>query len=411
MRFRALALGSLLVASAVPAPARAQGKQIDATIDMIDRFFAARDKEKSESKGVEPQVTDLDAKINKYEQCRKDFEAAGAASGSNVGGFAARMAIRAKCGSDPNDLRKQKQNLLNGPENAGAAAGKFKLDEYRNLKEKLLGYVNGDESWFTKGGLDVLKGYRSRLASDFGVTLASQAGAGMGGGGRGAHGPAVWSTDYAWVWISQMFTIQYLSGATMFESEYKPGEWTKWTISTEDNADEVQQTERAFLGKTAEGAEWWRMRTITNYKDGSDSKADTVTLEALFKPEQGNEQIQQLVRMRGKLPGNSEAQEMMVPQQWSMWNMNGSFQMKPTKESIEGATVGTETIKTPAGTFTAKHVRFGQGGGTIDWWLDDKTVGGWVKFAAIGDDKKEKYKMELLGKGVGAKSELGVTIK
>ena len=178
MRLRALLASSLLLATAaVPPRASAQGKQIDATIDMIDRFFAARDKEKSESKGVEPQVADLDAKINKYEQCKKDFEAAGQASGSNVGGFAARMAIRAKCGSDPNDLRKQKLNLLNGPESAGAAAGKFKLDEYRNLKEKLLGYVNGDESWFTKSGLDVLKGYRSRLASDFGVTLASQDGA------------------------------------------------------------------------------------------------------------------------------------------------------------------------------------------------------------------------------------------
>ena len=68
MKLRALALSSLLVVSAVPAPARAQGKQIDATIDMIDRFFAARDKEKSEAKGVEPQVADLDAKISKYEQ-------------------------------------------------------------------------------------------------------------------------------------------------------------------------------------------------------------------------------------------------------------------------------------------------------------------------------------------------------
>jgi hypothetical protein len=411
MRFRALVLTSLLAASIVPAPARAQGKLIDATVDMIDRFFTARDKEKSESKGVEPQVADLDSKINKYEQCKKDFEAAGQASGSNLGGFAARMAIRAKCGSDPDGLRKDKLKLLNGPENAGATAGKFKLDEYRNLKDKLLGYVNGDESWFTKPGLDVLKGYRSRLASDFGVTLASQAGAGMAGGGRGAHGPSVWTTDYAWIWISQMFTIQYLSGATMFESQYKPGEWTKWTISTEDNKEEVQQTERAFLGKTAEGAEWWRMKTITNYKDGDAAKADTVTLEALFKPEQGNESIQQLVRMRGKLPGSTEAQEMMVPQQWSMWNMNGSFQMKPTKESVEGATVGTETIKTPAGTFTAKHVRFGQGGGTMDWWLDEKAVGGWVKFAAIGDDKQERYRMEMLAKGVGAKSELGVTIK
>jgi hypothetical protein len=94
-----------------------------------------------------------------------------------------------------------------------------------------------------------------------------------------------------------------------------------------------------------------------------------------------------------------------------MWNMMGAFPYKPTKESIEGATIGVEDVKTPAGSFKAKHVRFGQGGGTLDWWLDDTAVGGWVKFSAIGDDKLAKYTMEMLGKGLGAKSELGVTIK
>jgi hypothetical protein len=92
-----------------------------------------------------------------------------------------------------------------------------------------------------------------------------------------------------------------------------------------------------------------------------------------------------------------------------MWNMTGGLGFKPTKESIEGATVGVEDVKTPAGSFKARHVRFGQGGGTIDWWLDETTVGGWVKFAAVGDDKEAKYTMELVGRGTGAKSELGVT--
>src|ERR1051325_9155187 len=104
MRSRTLLFSSVLVFSAaIPPRASAQGKQIDATIDMIDRFCAARDKEKSESKGVEPQVADLDAKISKYEQCKKDFEAAGQASGSNLGGFAARRAVRAKWGADPRE--------------------------------------------------------------------------------------------------------------------------------------------------------------------------------------------------------------------------------------------------------------------------------------------------------------------
>jgi len=90
--------------------------------------------------------------------------------------------------------------------------------------------------------------------------------------------------------------------------------------------------------------------------------------------------------------------------------MNGSFSGRPTKESLDGATVGTESVTTPAGTFSARHVRFGQGGGTLDWWLDDSSTGGWVKFSAIDNEKKPMYTMELIGKGTGAKSELGVTM-
>lgn len=405
-RRKSVLLGLVLAALAAPAPARAQ-KAIDATVDMLDRFFIAYDKEQSESKSVQPQVVDLDSKITKFEQCKKDWEAAGAASGSKLGGFAARMAIRAKCGtSDADGFRKDRQKIMDGPENAAAAAGRFKLDEYRTLRDRLRAYASGDESGFTKSGLDILKSRQKQLASLFGVsmTLAQSGGA---SGGRGLHGPAVWNTDYAWLWISQLFAVQYLSGATMFEKDYKPGEWTRWHIGTSDNADETQVTERAFLGRTSDKGEWWRLKTINNYKDG----ADTVTLEALFKPDSSNEYVQQLVRMRGKLPGNTDAQEMMVPQQWAMWNMMGAFPYKPTKESIEGATIGIEDVKTPAGTFKAKHVRFGQGGGTLDWWLDESAVGGWVKFAAIGDDKQARYTMEMLDKGVGAKSELGVTMK
>jgi hypothetical protein len=407
---RALLVTLLAASIAAPTSARAQGKVIDATVDMLDRFFTAYDKEKSESANLGPQLTDVDTKIKKFQECKRNWEAAGEASGNKLGGFAAKMAIRAKCGaSDDDGYQKERRKMMEGPENAAATAGGFKLGDYRNLRDKLQAYLGGDQSGFTKSALDLLKSREKQLASAFGVTMTVASGGSVGG--RGMRGPTVWNTDYAWMWISQLFTIQYLSGATMFEKDYTPGDWTRWQVSTEGNADETQVTERAFLGRNADGGEWWRLKTISNYKDGDKAGADTVNLEALFKPEPGNTQMQQLVRMRGKLPGNSDAQEMMVPQQWAMWNLNGAFQMKPTQESIDGATVGVENVTTPAGSFKAKHVRFGQGGGTIDWWLDESAVGGWVKFAAIGDDKKAKYTMELIGKGTGAKSELGITIK
>jgi len=394
-----------LAALAVPTAARAQSdRALDITEAILDRFFTANAKEKSESEATSAQVSDAEARIAKFEQCKKDFEMAGSASGSRLGGLAARIAIKAKCGaSDSEAMRKERERLTNGPESAAAAAGGFALPEYRTLRDRIRGWLGGDRSGFTTAGLAVLRGRESQLRTALGVSAAV---AGGGGGGRGLRGPAIWGTDFAWVWISQLFAVQYLSGATMFEKDYAPGDWTRWRITTDEDGD-VQETERAFIGRPTDGGEWWRTRTITKHDDG----ADTVTLEALFKPETGNEYLQRLVRMRAKLPGNPEPQEMIVPEQWTTWNMMGAFSGKPTAESLEGATVGTESVTTPAGIFSAKHVRFGQGGGTLDWWLSESTTGGWIKFSAIDNEKKPQYTMELIGKGTGAKSELGVVMR
>ena len=387
-----------------PSAARAQSdRALDITEAILDRFFTAHAKEKSETEGMTTQISDSEAKIAKFEQCRRDFEAAGSASGSRLGGLAARIAIKAKCGaSDSEQMRRDRSRLMTGPETAAASAGGFALPEYRTLRDRIRGFLEGDRSGFTTVGLAVLRARESLLRGSFGVSAAVAS----GGGGRGMRSPAVWNTDFAWMWISQLFAVQYLSGATMFETDYAPGDWTKWRITTDEDGD-VQETERAFIGRPTDGGEWWRMRTITKGDDG----ADTITLEALFKPESGNEYLQRLVRMRAKLPGNPEPQEMMVPEQWTTWNMMGAFSGRPTAESIEGATVGTESVTTPAGTFSAKHVRFGQGGGTLDWWLSEATTGGWIKFSAVDNDRKPQYTMELIGKGTGAKSELGVVMR
>jgi len=402
MRSRAALLSLvLLCVTVVPRPVVAQGKAIDLTLEILDRFFTAHAKEKSETNNVAPQLADQDAKIKKWQQCKRDFELAADASGSAKVGIAARIAIKVKCGaSDDGGYIKDRNKIMEGPENAAAAAGGFKLAEYRNLRDRLRGYLDGDRSGFTKAGLDLIKPREKDLANAFGVSLTVASGPGM----RGA--PAVWGADYAWVYISALFAMQYGTGATMFENDYKPGEWTRWKMSSEGN-DDAQTNERAFLGKPSDGGEWWRTKIITGDKD----KPDTISLESLFKAEGGNDLTQKLVRMRGKLPGNTEPQELIVPEQYGMWNMSGSMGRKPTKESLDGATIGVETVTTPAGTFKAKHVRFGMGGGTMDWWLDESTVGGWVKFVMFDESKKPRYTMELIGKGTGAKSELGVTIK
>jgi hypothetical protein len=159
-----------------------------------------------------------------------------------------------------------------------------------------------------------------------------------------------------------------------------------------------------------DSSEWWRTKTISTYKDGNKVVADTVIMEALYKPT--SEWTKELVRVRAKLPGNKEPQELLVPQGFGMINYNGTvFGTRPTKESIEGATVNqAEKVTTKGGTFTAKHVKFGAGNGNLEWWLTKEAPGGWVKFTGksnSGDDKAV-FVQELIGKGAGAKSELGV---
>ena len=87
-----------------------------------------------------------------------------------------------------------------------------------------------------------------------------------------------------------------------------------------------------------------------------------------------------------------------------MLSMSGAFPFKPTPESVAGATIGTETV----GSVSARHVRYGAGGGTLDWWLSDTTPGGWLRFSVTDDQKKQAYKMEMIGQGTGAQSETGI---
>jgi hypothetical protein len=129
-------------------------------------------------------------------------------------------------------------------------------------------------------------------------------------------------------------------------------------------------------------------------------------MEALFKPQ--TDGVQEIVRMRGRMPGEKEPNEMMVPENMSTVATYGGFGMRPTKESVDGATVGNESVTTPAGSFTAKLVRFGSFGGKQEWWLVDSVPGGWVRYKASQSEGGDGFTMELVAHGTGARSELGV---
>jgi hypothetical protein len=323
--------------------------------------------------------------------------------------LAARAGIRARCGANSEaDIVREKRTITARPTQAAATANGFTGPQYSRLKTRLERvYAYGDRAGLQDAELVAVDARRERFASIYGASgdlsgiadaIASLAGA--GGAGAGAQmAPGQWSADASWMFIGQMFGMMYATGANVLDAPYEPGQWTRWRMSSSD--DDGYTIERAFLSRTDDGGEWWRYKTVS----GGNTSPDTVLLEGLFKPQ--SEGVLQLVRMRGRMPGETEANEMMVPQQMAMVSTLGMFGMRPTEESVEGATVGTERTTTPAGAYTAKLVRFGGAGGKQEWWLAEEIPGGWVRYKASAPDGEAAFTMELVAHGTGATSELG----
>jgi hypothetical protein len=408
----------LLFAAAVPAPVNAQVREItEEFVDLLLRAFSA---EQAELEKVSTQLGEVDDKIRKFNECKALLEAAGDVSGSRMGGLAARAAIRARCGaSDTDGFNRDRQKIVEGPEKVALDMLRLRSADYSRLKDRITGYFQTG-SGFNAAEAALLSARRTDFASAMRTSFASYAGGGdsRGGGGRGLRGVrSTWTMDYAWEYIGHMFQIMYISGASIFEKPYQPGQWTEWEIVSRDTrynddnrpaADlESRQTiERAFLGLTEDGGEWWRFTSVDHYEENGVQKADTVILESLFKPM--NEYMKQLARVRARLPGQ-DANELMVPQHFAMLSMLSVFPMKPTEESVRGATIGNERI----GNFDARHVRFAAGSGNLEWWIADDAPGGWVRFRSTeqkDSDVREPgtYTVQMSRSGSGAKSLLGV---
>ena len=227
------------------------------------------------------------------------------------------------------------------------------------------------------------------------------------GAAVGSRMPAMWTPDLTQMYASYMFAIAFGAGSYNVEpKEYAPGEYTKWKIADQENDGSDAWLERAYLTKTADGKEWWRIKYIVNSKEGNAMKSDTINFEGLFAADGSS-----MLRLRAKMPNEKDAKEMPVTE-------NSYGYTKPTNltaESMQGATVGTETVSVPSGSFSAKHVRYGgMGGGTLDWWLSNNVPGGLVKYSVTAPSdsqsagpNKNAYVVELAGFGKNAKSELG----
>ena len=209
-----------------------------------------------------------------------------------------------------------------------------------------------------------------------------------------------WQTAYL---MQMAFSAQGYSIANAAR-DYEPGQYTEWMVSGGDDEDTVSQMRRAYLFNDKKGNQWWQV--VYDQVDGDDQ----VVLEALFTPDRD-----QMLRLRAEFPDGEGPREIPVEEQ------NYHPPQRLTKESIEGATLGKESVSVPAGHFQARKVRFGEpGGGTQTWWLSDEVPGGVVKYAwdaPRGEEAPDKaedmptdaYVVELQGYGSDARSRLGVS--
>jgi hypothetical protein len=180
------------------------------------------------------------------------------------------------------------------------------------------------------------------------------------GAPAGAMGPQMMTYYANW-----MFTLAFNSGGYWLpNTELQPGQSVTFEFQSNDA---TQRMERAHLKDMPDGKQWWRVEWYSMA-----DQPDSVIFEAEFSADRS-----QLLRMRGKTSGQ-EAGEIPVEQ-----NSGISWQEPTylTQESLDAATVGTETITTPAGTFTTKHIKYTMmGGGNWEWWAADNVPGGVVKY-------------------------------
>jgi hypothetical protein len=404
-------LGLLLI------PSLAIAQESSLTVEVLDRFVTAHDRERELLTAAAPKLADIDERVRKFRECKTAFEAAGSMSGSRLGGLAARAGIRARCGANSEaDITKERREITDKATSDAAAGSGFTVVSYTRLRTRLERiYANGDRAGLSAPEVEAVESRAPRFANIFGIGATSAEARALvdainslgvpvnRAGGRVA--PGQWTAELSWMYINSMFMMMYGTGANVFDKPYQPGQWTRWRMQGEDE-DDTKTIERAYLMATPDGGEWWRFKSISTSREGNRVVADTLVLEGLFKRQ--GEGTLQLLRMRSKMPGDREPNEMMVPQNMSTVNTLGMYGAPPTAESIEGATMGTETIRTPAGSFSAKRVRFSSPEGRADWWITDQVPGGWIKYRASESDSEVTYVMELIAHGTGAKSELGV---
>lgn len=200
-----------------------------------------------------------------------------------------------------------------------------------------------------------------------------------------AYGTGAWNqfmVSQAQVLFGRAFSA---GGMWPAQATYEPGEWVQYRATMSGDTETALDTlERAFLAETEDGNEWWRVRGVQQ-----DSRW---IYEALVNPERA-----EVVRLRARDPEGNVG-EVPVTE-----NTVYQSPQRLTEESVEGATVGTESIDTPAGTFSARHVEYqGGAGGTITWYLSEEVPGHVVEYRVENQQQEAAWTSTLVAYGSDA---------
>ena len=235
-----------------------------------------------------------------------------------------------------------------------------------------------------------LHGAGDQAGRNIGAGMVGSRGTGTGAAMTGGMSAATMNPAYLNMYMGFIFTYAFSSGGyDVSQVDYKPGQYTRWSGKGQNG--KAIGIERAHLFDDAQGRQWWKVKF-------TDDQNKTTILEGLLDPAQ-----KKFVRMRAKFPDDAEGNELPMDDQ----NYYHPAQ-KLSKDSVEGATKGIETVTVPAGTFKAKHVVFGGAGGTSEWWLDEKVPGGTVKQLSKNPRSGgDQWTMDLIAYGDDAKTELG----
>jgi hypothetical protein len=165
-----------------------------------------------------------------------------------------------------------------------------------------------------------------------------------------------------------------------FYSDFKPvvGGWSEY--QTTGKGEQPSKMKIAIVGK--EGDAYWYETVMETKREG---RMITKMLVS------GNPEDQKSIKRMIVKMGDEPAMEMPVQM------MQASKPQEQKEQRGKIIDKGTESIKVPAGTFTAQHMQYQDGETVVDSWIHkDVSPYGMVK------SQSKEFEMVLLGYGTGA---------